>query len=114
MIINILIFLALGSLVQWLFPWWSVAVVAFTVGGWRCSSGRQAVLTGFFGVALLWGVAATFVHFMNDGILSARVALLLHLPAGILLVAVTAVLGGVVGAVACLTGFYLQGLFEKS
>jgi hypothetical protein len=49
----------------------------------------------------------------SEGILTERVALLFNLPSPVLLIAITALIGGLVGGIAALSGFFFRQLFSK-
>ncbi|MFQ5652198.1 MAG: hypothetical protein ACE5IY_19895 [bacterium] len=112
-IINIVAIAALGFLAELLMPWWSVALAAFLVGGWRGKGGWQTWIDGFAGIALLWLGSATWIHWQSGGILTRRVGEMLHLPAPFLVLILTAVLGGVVGGLAAVSGYHLKMLLRK-
>jgi len=77
------------------------AFAAFLVGFWRAKSGRQAAAA----VGLLWLIMASSIHFRSSGILTARVAEMLQLPLSSLVLVLTAVIGGAVGALGASVGF---------
>lgn len=107
----LLIFL-LAAAAQWLLPWWSAAVVAFGLACLLPRPGGRAFLAGFGGVGLGWLLLAAWLHVQADGRLSQRVAELLPLHGnGWALVLLTAVLGGLVGGLAALSGTWLRQAF---
>lgn len=107
--IQILIIALLSLLAQLVLPWWSLAIVAFGVCFWRSATGGQAFIQGFVGVALVWLGYALLIHARTDGILTGRMSLLLFKAEGVVLpLLVTAMLGGLVGGLAGLAGFYSQ------
>ena len=102
--------IALVSLVFGMFlPWWTVAISAFgIVYLYRLTPG-QAFLSGFTGVFICWALIALFRDSANDGILSHKIALILPLGgSGVLLILVSALIGGIVGGMAGLTAAYLH------
>ena len=98
----------LSLLLQLFLPWWTVAPVAFGLALWRGRSGWQAFGAGFGAVALVWLLASAFSHFRTGGILTEKVATLLTLPSPLLLLLVTALIGGLVGGMAALTGYFFR------
>jgi hypothetical protein len=101
--------LLLAAMTQLFLPWWSMAVVALLLAAWLGRTGGHSFLAGFGGVALGWLALAAYYHLHADGRLSSRVAELLPLGGnGWALVVVTAVLGGLVGGLAALSGFWLR------
>jgi hypothetical protein len=94
-------------------PWWIIAVVAFGVALWKASSGGNAFLSGFLAIVLVWTVMAGFIHIHTEGILSNKIAALFYLPSPLLLIIITAFIGGLVGGMAALSGFFVRKLFER-
>ena len=102
----LLVLLALlSAAAQLVLPWWSLAVVAFLVGFGLLRRAGRAFGIGFGGAALSWAGPAAWLSHQNAGLLAGRVATLLPLggSAGAL-VAVAAVVAGLVGGLAALAG----------
>jgi len=107
--IQFLLIALLSLLAQFLLPWWSLALVAFLVCLATQSKALSAFGAGFFGVALVWLIYALVVQLRTDGVLTGRMSELLvkaNQPA--LLIGVTVLLGGVVGGLAGLSGYYVR------
>ena len=69
----------------------------------------KAFLAGFLGLFLLWGCVALWLDIRNKGVLSGRIGELLGLGNNsMLLILVTALLGGLVAGFAALSGSYLR------
>jgi hypothetical protein len=93
-------------------PWWSVAVAAFIVSLLIYQSPWLSFLSGFCGILLLWLALAGFISSANDNILAAKIALVLPLGgSAFLLVAVTALVGGIIGGLAAWTGSLFRKMF---
>ncbi|MDB5264134.1 MAG: hypothetical protein JWQ14_3417 [Adhaeribacter sp.] len=103
-----LLLLLLSILLQWVLPWWILAVVAFVLAFWLAHRGGEAFWAGFGAIALGWLALSLFFHVRNDGLLTSRVATLFTLPQPWLLLLITALLGGLVGGVAALTGYFFR------
>ena len=119
--IQILLIAIISLVAQFVFPWWSIAVVAFAICFWRGAASRgaafrgtaprsfgagSAFLHGFVGVALVWLAYALLVHLRTDGIFTGRMSqLLFKADAPVLLMLATAVLGGLVGGLSGLAGY---------
>lgn len=103
----------LTLVVQQFLPWWSVAIIAFGVAAWRSISARHAFFSGLLAVLLVWLVAVTFTHIQTEGILSNKIAALFNVPAPVLM-GITALIGGLVGGAAALSGFYVRRLFVRT
>lgn len=91
------------------FPWWIVAVAAFTVAALIHQKPFKAFFSAFFGLFILWGLQAWWIDLKNEHLLATKVAAILPLggsaPA---LIAVTAFVGALVAGMAALTGSYLR------
>lgn len=107
--LSVLIFLV-SSVFQVFFPWWIIAVIAFLITAWLATKGSQAFWAGFGGIALSWLVAGLFYYIRNDGLLAERVATLFKLPHPALMLLVTVLLGGLVGGVAGVAGYFCRRL----
>ena len=105
-----IVFIALISLLaQFVLPWWSLAIVAFLTCFWRSPSPGKAFLYGFVGVALVWFGYALLIHVRTGGIFTGRMSeLLFKANNSSILLIVTAVLGGLVGGLAGLSGFFAR------
>jgi len=89
--------------------WWSLAIAALLVALLIPQRPFKALLSGFLGVFLLWAVLAWWIDFKNQGILSKKIASVLPLGgSSIVLLLVTAFVGGLVAAFAALSGSYLR------
>jgi hypothetical protein len=102
-----------GSLASIFLPWWVISIVCFLVGMAFLDSGWQAILVGFFSVLLIWSVAALYQSYINDFILLDRMGKLLDVPSPYLVIVITSILGGLIGMLSTLSGYYLQTINEK-
>jgi len=108
MLLFLLILLG-AAVAQLILPWWSIVPVALVLAFGVGRTGGKAFLAGFFGVGLGWAVLAGYLNGQNAGLLAHRVAQLLPLGGvGLLLVLVTAAVGGLVGGLAALSGCWLR------
>ena len=103
-----LLLLVLSIALQWVLPWWILAVVSFVLAFWLAQKAGVAFWAGFGGIALGWLSFSLFYHLRNDGLLTSRVATLFTLPHPLLLLLVTALLGGFVGGLAALSGYFCR------
>lgn len=107
--IQILLIAFLSLLAQLILPWWSIALVAFGVCLWRSPGSARAFWYGFAGVALVWLLYALLIHIRTDEIFTARMSqLLFKADAPALLLLATAVMGGLVGGLAGLAGYFAR------
>ncbi len=91
-------------------PWWGFAVVSFGVSALIGQKPGWSFLSGFIALLLLWGLLAYWIDSRNGGILSRKVAQIIPLGgSSLLLIAVTAFIGALVGGGAALAGSYLTG-----
>ncbi len=95
------------------FMWYQVIIWSFLIGYWRPQRGEKAFGSGFLGVGLLWGVTAAIIDYENGHVLSQKLIALFGLPHPFLFVLLTAVIGGVAGGMAALTGAYGRRLLRK-
>ncbi len=90
-------------------PWWIIAVTAFVVAVSIPQKGYLAFLSGFAALFLLWGIQALIIDANNHHLLSVKIAQLLPLGGSyILLIIITAFIGGLVAGMAALTGSFLR------
>jgi hypothetical protein len=108
-LISILLIALLSFAVGLYLPWWSLALVAFIVAALIHQKAGRAFLSGFLALFLLWGVLAIIIDQRNQHILSKKIATLLPLAGSyLLLILVTALVGGLVAGFAAMAGSYLR------
>lgn len=100
LVATILLCLAL----QYFLPWWTLIIGAAGAGYWVGSKGFVAFGAGFLGVALLWLVTAITIDVQTSSILTEKVAKLFPTQSTSLLLLLTALVGGLCGGFAGLTG----------
>jgi len=90
-------------------PWWSIAIAALIVAVLVHQKAGKAFITAFLGVFLLWGALAWWINMKNEGILATKIASVLPLGGNaIVLILVTACIGGLVAGFAAMSGSYLR------
>ena len=90
-------------------PWWGIAIAAILVAVLVHQKAGKAFLSGLLGVFLLWAGLAWWIDMKNNSVLSERIATILPLNGNsILLIGVTALVGGLVGGFAAMTGSFLR------
>jgi len=95
-------------------PWWIIAVAAFLVAALIHQRALRAFLAGFFAVFILWGVQAFLLDNQNEHLLATKVASILPLGGSYLvLILVTAFVGGLVAGMSALTASFLRGSRSK-
>jgi hypothetical protein len=108
-IVVVLLTALLGYAAPLYFPWWSFAVTSFIVGLFVHQKGWAAFAATFLGLFLLWGIIALIIDSRNDHLLSHKIAELLSLHgSSLLLIFLTALIGGLVSGVAGLSGSFAR------
>lgn len=96
----------IGSfIVQYFFPWWTMAIVAFGVSYFFQNKKTVAFLAGFLGVGMLWLGMAFYIDLSTQSILTEKVNKLFPINVFLLM----SIVGGLVGGFAALTGTVLRG-----
>ena len=109
-----LIILIVSFISSYLLPWWATAIIAFFAALIVGKSSRQSFCSGFGAIFILWVILALFKSIPNDNILAGRVIQLFPLPhQWILLLLITALIGGLVGGMAALSGVLTKKVFRK-
>jgi hypothetical protein len=91
---------AISFLSYWLgffLPWWIPAAVAFLVTFFLPQKSGVSFLSGFVGVGLYWLVYALMRDVSNEHILSGRMAAIFGLPGTASFMAVTVLVGALIG-----------------
>jgi len=103
-IVGIVSIMILGYVLQFVLPWWSIALATMIVTYLLNKNYWVSFLVGFFAVFLLWGGFALIKDMANESLLSAQVGDLLQGLPSIALIALTGVIGGLVGGLSGLVG----------
>ena len=105
------LFVAVGSaLFQILLPWWALAIPALIIGFVFARKGIEAFFSGFVGISLLWLGMAIYIDQTTDSMLSQKIANLFMVKSVWILQIVTAMIGGLTGGFAALTGYSIKPL----
>lgn len=104
-LLTTLLILLLAFIAGLYLPWWSVAVVAFIVALLVQPKTGLAFLAGFLGIFFLWAGLAFWIDTANESLLSHKIAQLFPLGGStLLLILITAFVGGLVGGFAAMAG----------
>lgn len=103
-----LIVLIAAALLQLIFPWWIIVVIAFVSCGIICKTGKVALWSPFFAIVVLWTAMALFKSIPNSNLLVGRVAVMLGLHNWWPVLLLTVVLGGFVAAVSGFCGYHFR------
>ncbi|MGB1248399.1 MAG: hypothetical protein ACPG4Z_05905 [Chitinophagales bacterium] len=113
-ILSFIIILILGTIAQIFLPWWTIAIICFLVGLAFCDNGWGAFFGGLLAVFCMWGFYAFGISVSNDFILAGRMSELFGLPSGALLYPITALVGGLLGGLSALSGYFLQTFNQQT
>lgn len=112
--LRILLIAVAGSVAQYFFPWWSALLVAGLVEAGFGTTGKYRFFSGFYGVCVPWLIMATWLHLSADPAFAERILKLFHMPPyGFVLIIITGLLGGLVGAAGSLTGGWIRASLTK-
>lgn len=90
-------------------PWWTMAVMAFVVAVVVKQRSFPSFLAAFFSIFFLWGLQAFLIDLSNQHLLAAKVAQILPLGGSyIMLIVLTALVGGLVAGFAALTASFIS------
>jgi TRAP-type uncharacterized transport system fused permease subunit len=106
-----LIIFILSLATSYVLPWWWVAVIAFAAALYAGRRPGRTFWSGFGAVFLVWVILALFKSVPNQHLMATRVAALFGLPHWLLLLGLTALIGGLVAGLAALSGLYVRRLF---
>lgn len=105
---NFVIIFIVTAILQFFTPWWTVALIPFVIAAWRPTTSFKSFATGFLAIALLWFLYGLYLHISSQGSMSNKIAEIFSLPNGILLLIVTAFVGGLVGGLSGLSGHFAR------
>lgn len=104
LIVYIAVTALLAALATWFLPWWMMAVVAFGMAIVAGFCPGRSFLLGFCSISVMWLSVALWRDNANGHILSGRMAQLFHVPGTPAFLAVTVLIGGLVGGLASWAG----------
>ena len=91
------------------FPWWSVAIASFLVALLVHQKAGRAFAAGFSGLLILWMVLVWWINVKNENVLSGRIGELFGIGNNpLLLMLITALIGGLVAGFGAMSGSYLR------
>ena len=109
-----LIILVLSFVASYFLPWRIIALIAFLAALFIGKTSGQSFWSGFGGVFIVWVILALLKSIPNDNMLASRVIQLFPLPhSWILLLFITALIGGLVGGMSALSGILVKKVFTK-
>ena len=109
-----LIILILTFISTFFLPWWAAALIAFLAALFIGKTSGKSFWAGFGAVFIAWTILALIKSIPNNNMLASRVVQLFPLPhQWILLLLITALIGGLVGGMAALSGMLLKKTFKN-
>lgn len=107
-ILELLIFIAVGGLLSLFFPWYAYAV-AFGILAYLMGMKKKAFIIGFLSGFILWLVGALWINQVNPSSLPEKMSSVLPLGGNVvILYLVTGLVGGLVGGLWTLAGSKLR------
>jgi hypothetical protein len=112
-----ILILLISLIAQFFLPWWVIAPIAFILAAWMGNKPSKSFGNGFSAIFILWACMALLHTLPNENLLANRVGQVLTssekgMP-WLLLVLLTATLGGLVAGVSALAGAYFKEAFGK-
>lgn len=90
-------------------PWWSIAIAAFVAALLIHQTAGKAFAAGFLGLFIVWALLAGWIDNANGSLLSARIGELLGIGNNpLLLIGITALIGGLVAGFAAMSASFLR------
>ncbi|TRX50203.1 hypothetical protein FNH22_25865 [Fulvivirga sp. M361] len=109
---QIILIMVISALLQIYLPFWSTALVAFVISVLFQSKSGVSFMAGFLSISLLWFGMAYFIDVDTSSILTVKIAKLFSV-SSLLLIILTALIGGLVGGFGALSGSQFVHLFRK-
>ena len=113
LILNMVLIAILSYVGTLSLPWWIVVVVSALVCVFVRVNLLQAFISGFLGVGLLWFFLAWKIHTATEGILSLKITHLFGLSDPLQLIILTALVGGIAGGLAAMSGSALRNTTQR-
>lgn len=112
--INLILTATLAWLLSLITPWWGIMIAALIVSFLIPLKKTAAFFIPFLAVFLLWGAQAYLLSSNNDFIMGEKIAELFSLNGNaLLLILITAVIGGLAAALAGLLGKQLKTVLSR-
>ncbi|HMR81559.1 MAG TPA: hypothetical protein PKE30_00405 [Niabella sp.] len=90
-------------------PWWSIALVSFIIALLIHQRPLASFISGFASIFVFWMIIASLINTANNSILANRIGEMLGIGQNpVLLIFITALIGGLVGGFAALSASYLR------
>ena len=94
-------------------PWYLFTLVGFLSGIFQGKRALFCFIAGFLAIFFNWLSMAAYLDTLSESRLTLKVSSMLGLNSKYILFFATASLGGILGGLSTLSGFYFQMLFNK-
>jgi hypothetical protein len=110
------IILIASFLLQLIAPWWVIVLISFVTCGFLGKTAKISLWSPFLAIFLLWTGMALFKSIPNEHVLASRVGEMLMVKSWMLILFLTAVMGGFVAAISGFCGYHFRKalLMKKS
>jgi hypothetical protein len=105
---QLLVVILICMVLQYFLPWWSAAVAGFASAFLFKKKAFYSFVLGFAGVSMVWAGYAFWLDIQNASILSTKIAVLFRVQQPMILLLVTAIIGGITGGLGAWTGSELR------
>ena len=90
-------------------PWWVIAIAGLIVTALIPQTPLHSFFAGFLALFFLWGGMSFFISTLNDHLLAHKISMLfIKIDNPILIIILTAFIGGLVAGLGSLTGSYIR------
>ena len=103
-----LIILVAAFLLQFILPWWIIVIISFLTCAVLGKTAKIALWSPFLAIIVLWTGMALYASIPNQHLMAGRVAAMLGLDSWILVLLITALLGGFVAGVSGFCGYHFR------
>ncbi len=110
-LLKVILIAAITFGLQFIAPWWCIAIAPFLINIIIKTKGFSAFFSGFFGIFCLWLLQAFLTNAMSEGLLIQGMSEILPTQGNVMiLMAFTATIGGLVGALSAYAGNALRNI----
>lgn len=93
--------------------WWWIMAVPFVYGAAAARTGWRAFRTGLLAAGLLWLGASLWLYLNGSRLIASRMATVIGLRSGVLMVALTGLAGALAAGLAGYAGYAIGTLFKS-
>lgn len=97
-----------------LLPWWALLIPAFLLGTALFEKNSRAFISGFAAAFSAWALQVIYIDIANHSILSSRMAEMFGVGQSWVVILLTALIGGTIGAFGTLLGTRFRLLFNPA